>query len=132
MDKGGKTLNQAIKKALKQEESLRVTIAKMKETIFNDVSASKPLDGVDIKKCSVSCAVVSFSTLSHHGLIMSPYYYLPSAQAEFVRRRLQSATTVTDIINRIREMTDERKVRFSSSETHPLNPNTIEVLSHYI
>jgi hypothetical protein len=117
-------------KTLKEIIELEKSVADMLCELTAQISKTTnetPMTGVKIVATNI--ASVNVMSLNHE--ILCPSYYLQSAQAEMIERKLREAKTATEFINKIKTMIDEQKVKVSG-EAICLNPRTIEVLQSYL
>lgn len=122
-------MHSAIKQALEMEKTLQQVLHQLKEQATNAVSKEKLLKGVKILSDAPCCATVRLSALDKMDL--APSTYLPSAQADAVKRRLEPKQTVQSILDELHDMVKTRAVRFSDGERVTINQNTIDVLAPY-
>lgn len=117
-------------KTLKEIAVLEKSVSDMLSELASQITkttSETPMDGVNIVAKNI--ASVNVTSLDHE--ILCPSYYLQSAQAEMIERKLREAKTATEFINKIKTMIDEQKVKVSG-ETIRLNPKTVEVLQSYL
>jgi len=126
-------MNKSIQNALKTEESLRKQVELLKNSIFQDISNTEPLDGVSIPSSprTFACATVKASVLSKTS-ILSPSYYIPAVQAEVVRRKLAKIQSVSKLMEAIFDMVETGKIRFSGNNVYALNEKTRAALRAYL
>lgn len=73
-------------------------------------------------------ALVSYSKImSSPGHILSPDYYIPSAQVEAVRHRINNCIHVNQLCKAVKEMIETKKVKVRGGYTY-LNETTLRVL----
>lgn len=125
-------MHKSVTKALAQEAMLRETLAALKNDIRDATRNSTPLEGVVPRNASFSCAIVSLSAIKNNDFILSPSFYMQDAQADLVARKLTSAKSVTEFIDRIQEMVNEKRARFSDGSSFRLNDRTVAVLESYL
>ena len=117
-------------KTLKEIVVLEKSVSEMLSELTSQIvktTSETPMDGVKI--ISKNIASINVSNLDHS--ILCPSYYLQSAQADMVERKLKEAKTATEFISKIQMMVDEKKVKVNS-ETIRLNPKTVEILQSYL
>lgn len=112
--------------ALVMEQSVTQMLSDLKAQLANDVAAVRQ-DGVTT--LSSKCVLVNISRLDKN--ILCPSYYIQSSQADAVERKLNTARTATEFVNRLQAMIDERLVKVGN-DTIRLNPKTVEVLKSYL
>lgn len=122
-------MNYIIKKALNQEAYLADLVNSIVDSVSHDLECCQPLNGVSVQSTAFPCATVSFLALDK--TILSPDYYIPKAQAAVVRKRLQKAKTVSELINMISAMVETQQVS-TSSGMRRLNGNTVQALKKYL
>ncbi|MBQ7025055.1 MAG: hypothetical protein IJN31_00485 [Peptococcaceae bacterium] len=111
------------------EKALQRLMHQLKKQVSNAVSKEKLLKGVKILSGTPCCATVRLSALDKMNL--GPSTYLPSAQADAVKRRLEHKQTVQSIVDELHNMIETRAVRFSDGERVAFNQNTIDILVPY-
>ena len=117
-------------KTLKEIVVLEKSVAEMLSELTGQIAKSTsetPMDGVKIVAKNI--ASVNVSSLDYG--ILCPSYYLQSAQADMVERKLREAKTATEFISKIQMMVDEKKVKVNG-ETMRLNPKTVGILQSYL
>ena len=120
-------MNHRLKKALVMEQKAQQFLLELKEEIACDVNAAGPMPGVEILDSPVNCAVVKLSALYKHSL--APSTYIPSVQADAVKRRLAPKQTVQGVMDSLDEMVETRFIRFSDRDHILLNSKTIAALA---
>lgn len=116
--------------AMQAEAYARELQEKLVASISDAVSKSV-MPGVKIEGSNPSHGIVSFSAISAVGSLSSRTY-LPDSQADAVKRKLSSCTTVTKTVERIEEMLSTRKVDFGHGDIAMLNPATLKVLEDFL
>lgn len=116
----------SITEILALEKSVSDMLGELTAQIAKTTSET-PMDGVKIVASNI--ASVNVTSLDHG--ILCPSYYLQSAQADMVDRKLREAKTATEFISKIHNMIDEKKVKVNGEQIR-LNPKTIEVLRSYL
>ena len=117
-------------KSLKDIVAIEKSVSDMLSELTTQIAKTTietPMDGVKI--ISNNTASVNVMSLDHS--ILCPSYYLQSAQANMVERKLREAKTATEFISKIQNMIDDRKARVNG-ENIRLNPKTIEILRSYL
>jgi aromatic ring-opening dioxygenase LigB subunit len=117
-------------KTLKEIVALEKSVSDMLSELTSQIAkttSETPMDGVKIVAHNV--ASVNIMSLDHG--ILCPSYYLQSAQADMVERKLREAKTATEFISKIQNMIDEKKVKVNGGQIR-LNPKTVEVLQSYL
>lgn len=106
-----------------QHEALRMEIV---ESVRQQI-ASCPSGG---KKISDSPRIftVNFASLTNWNL--SPEYYDQDEQARIVSQKLESATSMGQMIKHMGEMVETKKVKIGSTNYH-LNDKTVQVLRRF-
>lgn len=117
------TLNEIIE----TENSFSKMINELKKRIVTEIEETS-IEGV--QKINSTISIVSFSALSK-GTILTPEYYISSAQARCVGDSLKSISTAASFVKKLQEMVDKRNVKIKGT-TYPLNEQTIEILRKYI
>lgn len=117
------TLNEIIE----TENSFSKMINELKKRIVTEIEETS-IEGV--QKINSTISIVSFSALSK-GTILTPEYYISSAQARCVGDNLKNVSTAASFIKKLQEMVDKRNVKIKGT-TYPLNDQTIEILKKYI
>lgn len=125
------TINLTIKGALEQEQQLLQLVESIKADIGISVRNATSIDGVTNSDKTVACCTVSSQSLTRTK-ILDPNYYLQPAQANAVCRRIQSAKTVTELLNRITEMVETGVISSKYGNTIHLNNSTIACLSAHL
>lgn len=116
-----------LKQIIETENSFSEMIDALKKRIVAEIEET-PIDGV--QKINSTISIVSFSTLGK-GTVLTPEYYISSAQARYVGDSLKSVSTATSFVKKLQEMVDKRNVRIKGT-TYPLNNQTVEILRKYI
>ncbi len=119
-----------IRTALQQEQKLGELIRRIRGALYEEITSQK-IPGVQIEDTPFPCAIVSLSTARGFGLTLTPSYYLQRVQADIVDKRLAGANTVTDLLNRCKEMVETRIVK-SNHNTYVLNPVTVNIIQKFI
>lgn len=115
-----------IHEIVKLEKRIAKWIEELKEEIVHATNQTS-MDGV--KPIKPNVCTVNFGSLDK--TILSPDYYLQSAQSKLVAQKLSGAHTCTQVIERVWEMIETGKVRIGSN-TERLNPCTINILKSYL
>ena len=116
-----------LKQIIETENSFSKMIGELKKSIVTEIEET-PIEGV--QKINSIISIVSFSTLSK-GTILTPEYYISSAQAHCVAESLKSASTAVSCTKKLQEMIDKKSVILKGTK-YPLNEQTIEILRKYI
>lgn len=117
-------------KTLKEIVALEQSVSDMLSELTSQIAkttSETPMDGVKIVTKNI--ASVNISSLNCN--ILCPSYYLQSAQADMVERKLREAKTATEFISKIQNMIDDQKVKVSGEQIR-LNPKTIDILKSYL
>lgn len=118
-------------KELREMEKVIVdSIEKLKGEINDNVSKTE-IDGVKRICDSPVCVAVKLSTISRHGGILAAECYIQQKQAEYVAHALRNINTVEGLENRLRDMVEEKRVKFGSNYYY-LNEETVGVLSQQL
>lgn len=104
-----------IKKAIEQEKIIRTQLDVLKEEIVKKVSAGN----------NDNCMVIKTSDLRFG--ILSPDYYIPSAQARIVKNKIEKIETASAFLGCLREMISKKEVCINKTR-YRLNENTIKIL----
>lgn len=88
-------------------------------------------DMIGVKKTGNGSCIISLSTIRDNGLILSAEYYLQEAQAGYISQALKNTNSVSEFQTKIRTMCENKYVKIGQNR-HLLNPNTVEVLKHYM
>ena len=88
------------------------------------------MPGVQIIGTHPIYAVVNLSAL--HQYILAPSVYIPSAQADAVRRKLAPKQTVQGLLEALEDMTEKQATCFPNNGTVPLNDKTVGALRQYL
>ena len=115
-----------LKEIIELEKSVSDMLSELTDRIAKTTSET-PMDGVKIVAHNI--ASVNIMSLDHG--ILCPSYYIQSAQADMVERKLKEAKTATEFISKMQTMIDEKKVKVNG-ESIRLNPQTVEVLKSYL
>lgn len=117
------TLSQIIE----TENSFLKMIDELKKKIVTEIEET-PIEGV--QKVTSTISIVNFSALGK-GIILTPEYYVSSAQARCVSDDLKNVSTAASFVKKLQEMVDKRNVKIKGT-TYPLNDQTVEILKKYI
>lgn len=115
-----------IQEIIAMEKSIADMLSELTEQI---TKATNETTMENVKIISKNVASVNLSSLNSG--ILCPYYYIQSAQADAVERKLKEAKTATEFISKIQTMVSEQKVKVGSDVIR-LNPATIFVLKSYL
>ena len=116
-----------LKQIIETENSFSEIIDALKKRIVAEIEET-PIEGV--QKINSTISIVSFSTLGK-GTVLTPEYYISSAQARYVNDALKSVSTAASFIKKLQEMIDKKSVILKGTK-YPLNDQTIEILKKYI
>jgi hypothetical protein len=114
-----------IQEIIAMEKSIAELLSELTEQIAKTTNETTMSN---VKIISKNSASVNLSSLNSG--ILCPYYYIQSAQADAVKRKLQEAKTATEFVSKIQTMIGEQKVKVGSDVIR-LNPATISVLKSY-
>lgn len=116
-----------LKQIIETENSFSKMIDELKKRIVVEIKETH-IKGV--QKINSTISIVSFSALGE-GNILTPEYYISSAQAHYVCDDIKSASTAASLVKKLQEMIDKKNVKIKGI-TYPLNSQTIEILRKYI
>jgi hypothetical protein len=118
--------NMNLNEILEIEKSVANRIHDLKEKIVKEVAETP---GV-FKPIAKNIVIMKFSDLEHN--VWDPEYYIPSAQADHVRKELDSVTTVSSFVRKMEEMIKRRGViTYTYGGLFRLNDKTISILEKY-
>lgn len=107
------------------EKSVETMVRDLKEQIAKEI-AETPLK--DVKPIAENIVIVKLSCLQHN--VWSPEYYIPSIQADYVRKALDSVTTAHSFVKKMEEMIEKRGVKIGVN-FHRFNDKTVSILEKY-
>lgn len=110
---------------LEAEKSVATMVRDLKEQIAKEI-AETPLK--DVKPIAENIVIVRLSCLQHN--IWSPEYYIPSVQADYVRKTLDSVTTAHSFVKKMEEMIEKCGVKIGVN-FHRFNDKTVSILEKY-
>ena len=110
---------------LEVEKSVATMVCDLKEQIAKEI-AETPLK--DVKPIAENIVIVRLSCLRHN--VWSPEYYIPSVQADYVRKALDSVTTAHSFVKKMEEMIEKRGVKIGVN-FHRFNDKTVSILEKY-
>lgn len=110
---------------LEAEKSVATMVRDLKKQIAKEI-AETPLK--DVKPIAENIVIVRLSCLQHN--IWSPEYYIPSVQADYVRKTLDSVTTAHSFVKKMEEMIEKRGVKIGVN-FHRFNDKTVSILEKY-
>ena len=117
-------------KTIQEIISMEKSISDMLNDLIEQIAKATdetPMDNVKI----VSKNIASVNIASLDSGILCPYYYIQSAQADAVKRKLREAKTATEFVSKMRAMINDKKVKIGSDIIR-LNPKTIYVINKYL
>lgn len=114
-----------LNRILEVEKSVETMVRDLKEQIAKEI-AETPLK--DVKPIAENIVIVKLSCLQHN--IWSPEYYIPSVQADYVRKALDSVTTAHSFVKKMEEMIEKRGVKIGVN-FHRFNDKTVSILEKY-
>jgi len=114
-----------LNKILEVENSVIIMVRDLKERIAKEI-AETPLK--DVKPIAENIVIVRLSCLQHN--VWSPEYYIPSVQADYVRKALDSVTTAHSFVKKMEEMIEKRGVKIGVN-FHRFNDKTVSILEKY-
>lgn len=117
-----------LNKIIEMESQIKTMICNIVNEIESTVSQNS-MDGVNQSSSGINCATVKFGSLDTG--ILCPYYYLQKEQANIVRRKLDKAASATDLMETLKNMCEEKRVKWKD-EFYRLNPKTLEILNTYL
>lgn len=124
-------MNRVMYQALQQEARLQQTLNETKEHIYQAILNDGSMQGVVLLSSGGAiCIEAKFSSVWKEGLAAETH--IPQAQANAVRRKLDGAKTVTELVARLDEMVNTGIARFNSTDTCKLNNKTIKILCRYL
>lgn len=115
----------SLNEILEVEKSVATIVRDLKEQIAKEI-AETPLK--DVKPIAENIVIVRLSCLQHN--IWSPEYYIPSVQADYVRKALDSVTTAHSFVKKMEEMIEKRGVKIGVN-FHRFNDKTVSILEKY-
>lgn len=111
---------------IQMEKSITDIIQQAKKDIVKEIEETEIKD---VKKIAENICIVKLSQLQHN--IWTPEYYLSHVQAAYVTAALDSVSTASSFVKKIKTMIDNRYVKIGQN-IHYLNDTTIGILSkHY-
>jgi hypothetical protein len=113
-------LNKQISEVYAAEQKLLNQTKKLIEEVIT-ILGSQQMDGVTAIPGSVQCATVKFSTLANHRTNLSPTYYISDYQTKAIRDKMDSMTSITQLIKFINEAVENGHI-MSKTEKILLNP----------
>lgn len=126
--------NPNINKLLNEERSMQQKIQKSMVDFTAKIVrkiAQEKLEGVEEISTSPMIASVRFSALQREKS-WCPETFIPTAQANAVKRKLNSCHSLQTMLSTIEEMVTTKCVKLSGGEKIPLNSKTIEILQESI
>ena len=114
-----------LNRILEVEKSVATMVRDLKEQIAKEI-AETPLK--DVKPIAENIVIVRLSCLQHN--VWSPEYYIPSVQADYVRKALDSVTTAHSFVKKMEEMIEKRGVKIGVN-FHRFNDKTVLILEKY-
>lgn len=114
-----------LNKILEVEKSVATMVCDLKEQIVKEI-AETPLK--DVKPIAENIVVVRLSCLQHN--VWSPEYYIPSIQADYVRKALDGVSTAHSFVKKMEEMIEKRGVKIGVN-FHRFNDKTVSILEKY-
>lgn len=115
----------SLNETLEVEKSVATMVRELKEQIAKEI-AETPLK--DVKPIAENIVIVRLSCLQHN--IWSPENYIPSVQADYVRKALDSVTTAHSFVKKMEEMIEKRGVKIGVN-FHRFNDKTVSILEKY-
>lgn len=114
-----------LSRILEVEKSVAGMICELKEQIVKEVAETPQKD---VEVLGKNIVVIKFSKLKRS--IWTPEYYIPSVQAEYIRKALDSISTAHSFVKKMDEMLEKRGVKIGAI-FHPLNDDAISILEKY-
>ena len=115
----------SLKDILLIEESISHMIEETKEKICTEIAGTEL---PHVKRLNSFCVVVRLSQLEHN--IWTPEYYIPNAQANYVRKALEKISTARTFAEKVKGMIENRNVKINQN-VHYLNDTTVAILMKY-
>jgi len=114
-----------LKEIINAEKSIIDMINALKEDIAAEIETT-PLN--DVKPIAPNIVVIKISHLQNG--IWAPEYYIPAAQANYVRKRLNGVSTAHSFVEKLKEMIERRGITING-HLYPFNDNTVSILKKY-
>lgn len=114
-----------LNRILEVENSVATMVRDLKEQITKEI-AETPLK--DVKPIAENIVIVRLSCLQRN--VWSPEYYIPSAQADYVRKALDGVSTAHSFVKKMEEMIEKRGVKIGVN-FHRFNDKTVSILEKY-
>lgn len=114
-----------LKEIINAEKSIIDMINALKEDIAAEIETS-PLN--DVKPIAPNIVVIKISHLQNG--IWAPGYYIPAAQANYVRKRLNGVSTAHSFVEKLKEMIEWRGTTINR-QFYRFNDNTVSILKKY-
>ena len=121
-----------LKEAFELEKQANRALRKFKEELCKRIANADALEGVHIpaNAGTLRIAYVDLGTVLREKS-MSPETYIPAAQADIVRKALDSCSTIAELVLRVSRIIQTGSVVLSSNGgkyTYRLNAHTLETL----
>lgn len=114
-----------LNKILEVEKSVATMVCDLKEQIVKEI-AETPLK--DVKPIAENIVIVRLSCLQNN--VWSPEYYIPSIQANYVRKAFDSVTTAHSFVKKMKEIIEKRGVKIGVN-FYRFNDQTVSILEKY-
>lgn len=115
-----------LKEIINAEKSITKMIDDLKEKITTEIETT-PLK--DVEPIAQNIVIVKLSHLQNG--IWSPRYYIPAAQANYVRKSLDGVSTAHSFVKKMKEMIERRGTTINR-QFYRFNDNTVSILEkHY-
>lgn len=115
----------SLQEVLRIEKSISTMIEEIKEQICAEIAGTEL---PQVKRLNSFCVVVRLSQLEHN--IWTPEYYIPNAQANYVRKALEKINTARTFTEKVKGMIENRNVKINQN-VHYLNDTTVAILMKY-
>lgn len=114
-----------LKEIINAEKSIIDMINALKEDITTEIETT-PLK--DVKPIAQNIVIVKLSHLQNS--VWSPRYYIPAAQANYVRKSLDGVSTAHSFVKKMKEMIERRGTTINR-QFYRFNDTTVSILKKY-
>ena len=114
-----------LKEIINVEKSIADMLNALKEDIAVEIETT-PLKNV--KPIASNIVVIKISHLQNG--IWSPRYYIPAAQAKYVRKSLDGVSTAHSFVKKMKEMIERRGTTINR-QFYRFNDTTVSILKKY-
>lgn len=114
-----------LKEIINAEKSIAKMIDDLKEKITTEIEAT-PLKNV--KPIAQNIVIVKLSYLQNS--VWTPGYYIPAAQANYLRKSLDGVSTAHSFVKKMKEMIERRGTTINR-QFYRFNDNTVSILKKY-